>query len=173
MDRLAHEYVSGGSYHTLGRKYKVSGSTIRNRLKAWADERQMSWPLKSHDQARRGVQDVVSAEITRLAIHDACRRYRISQGTLAKLCGVGLNHMHKISSGHQPRVYRRTQGKILETIFQLDAGELTVEPEVAVLPMPVRDRCAKGHPYTGRVSSKGQRQCATCYLAKDRRRQTG
>ncbi|MEO6156708.1 MAG: hypothetical protein ABIQ39_03660 [Ilumatobacteraceae bacterium] len=111
----------------------------------------------------------MSAEVARNAILDACKQYRISQKTLAKHAGVGENLIHKITSSHQPRIFRATQGKILEAICQLDAGEVYLEPGDVILPMPVRDRCPKNHPYDGRTY-KGRRRCTTCWIEKERRR---
>lgn len=173
MDALAQEYRRGASYGVLGKKYRCSPSTIRNRLMAWAAAESVLWPLVQ--QERRSLDPkphIVGAELAQAAILDACKRHCVSQKTLAKHIGISTNLVHKISSGHQPRIFRATQGLILEAACQLDAHEVVLARELVILPMRVRDRCPKGHVYDGRTY-RGRRRCTQCWLAKERRRWQG
>lgn len=170
MPVLAAEYRRPEhSFGTLGEKYGVSPSTIRNRLHRWADETGTPWPMKV---ANRGAnRDVVDPSLAASEVLYACAKFRISQTTLAGLCGLGANHLHKLTSGRLHKIKRKTQGTILEVVSRLDAGELVVEPEPVILPTKVRTTCPNGHAYTGlRDSRTGRRLCVICRTQKHNRR---
>lgn len=169
---LAAEYRQRGvSYQILATKYGCSAGTVRNQLRAWANGIGEPWPLKSDTQTRGQNRDTVPAALVVAEVQYACSQLRITQSSLARLAGLNPNHLHKITSGKVTTIERTTQGKILEAISQIESGEVEHEPQKVILPMPIRDRCPAGHPYTGLVSpTTGRKFCRQCRVEKDRRR---
>ena len=170
---LAAEYRQpGASLKTLAVKYGCSASTVRNRLQSWATGAGESWPLKSDSQTRGKNRDTVSTAMVVKEIQYACVRLHVTQSTLARLAGINPNSMHKISSvKNTARIMRSTQGKILEAISAVEAGEVVHEPQKVILPMPVRTHCPAGHPYTGASDpTTGRKLCRLCRMDKERRR---
>lgn len=169
MAQVAHAYRRGDSYATLGAKYGCSPSTVRNRLKAWALDNDVEWPLR-HVKAAAARPNVTSADLVRADIAKTCRQFRVSQKQLAELAGVAVNTMHKISSGHKTKIFVKTQGLILEACSKLYAGEVVLEPtHQLILPMHVRDICSNGHQWRGARWANGVRKCNQCVAAKHAR----
>lgn len=171
MDQVYRMYkIEDLSYREIADKFSVTPSTIGKRLKAYALERGMQWPLKTAFEARAGGnQDSVSATLIVGEIQDCIREYRISQSDLAQACGLTANHLHQITGGFKPRILRATAEKILWGIQRVEKGLVEWDKTQVRLPMAIRDTCDNGHRYTGRRDKDGRRVCLFCRADKDRR----
>ena len=169
MDHVYHLYVTENlSYTVIGKRYGCTPSTVGNRLKTYAQERGMAWPLKPYLQTRANNVDSVRCDLIVGEIHDCIRNYRINQVRLAEVCGLSANLLYQITSGFKPRIHRRTAVKIEKGISRVERGLVKWEQEGVRLPMAIRTHCDKGHPYVGRMEN-GMKKCVVCRAEKDRR----
>ena len=154
------------NFTIMGERYGWHPSVIRDRVKAEADERGMSWPLKTLSTTPKR-RNTIDSDLASKTLRDVCLKYRITLLTISKQVDMNESVVRGIANGHRPRISRATLGRILELAAKLDTGELTL-PQERVLITGV-DRCPNNHPYTGRRDSRGYRVCTVCRVNKARR----
>lgn len=154
------------NFTTLAEKYGYSPSAIAAHCKKAAIAQGLEWPVKPLTE-RNPRRKSVPADLSRTTLIDLKLRYRITYATMAEHTGLDVTGVRHIASRVAERVLHSTQAKILEFAVKLDQGELVLPHE----PVRLRDfpLCPFGHPYTGKVDSRGNRVCVVCRADKARR----
>lgn len=157
------------TYRQIADRYGCTPRTVQSHLEKAATALGLSWPLKSPAKARAGRTGSVPTLLLRAEIVHCIQTYRVTQVQLAEACGMPVNHLHQITSGHRRRVQLSTARKIQRGIEAVEAGKVAPATTPVTLPKHIRTHCPSNHPYGKRRDSDGRRVCSVCRAMKDAR----